>query len=104
MQITVTELAANQILEAAKKVHMQGMALRIAGKRRHDGSIEYAMGFDENQDTDARIELDGVSIVVAPTSVELLDGMTVDYVELEPGKSEFIFLNPHDPHYIPPQE
>jgi len=29
--------------------------------------------------------------------------MTIDYVELEAGKQEFIFLNPNDPTYRPPR-
>ena len=34
----------------------------------------------------------------------LEDGMIIDFVELEPGKQEFIFLNPNDPAYVPPQK
>ena len=30
--------------------------------------------------------------------------MTIDYVELEPGSWQFIFLNPNDPSYVPPQD
>ncbi len=103
MKITVTEAAAKQIAEAAKQVEMQGMTLRIAAKRKQDGSIDYAMGFDEAKQNDDRIEVSGINIVVAATSSELLNGMTLDYVELESGTTEFIFLNPNDPHYIPPQ-
>ncbi len=103
MKITVTEAAAKQIDECAKHGEMQGMGLRIAAKRKQDGSIDYAMGFDNAKGDDARIETTGVAILVAPTSSELLDGMTLDYVELEPGSREFIFMNPNDPHYIPPE-
>jgi iron-sulfur cluster assembly protein len=103
MKITVTEAAAKQIGEAAKHDEMQGMVLRIAAKRKQDGSIDYAMGFDEAKQDDDRIETLGINIVVAPTSAELLNGMTLDFVELESGTTEFIFLNPNDPHYIPPR-
>jgi iron-sulfur cluster assembly protein len=103
MKITVTEAAARQIGEAAKQGDTQGMALRIAAKRKQDGSIDYAMGFDEAKQDDDRVEVSGIDIVVAPTSSELLNGMTLDFVELEPGTSEFIFLNPNDSHYIPPK-
>ena len=34
--------------------------------------------------------------------VPLLDAATLDYVELEPGEPQFIFLNPKDPTYVPP--
>ena len=104
MKITVTEAAAKQIALASQQESTQGMVLRIAAKRKQDGSIDYAMGFDEAQNNDTRIEAAGVDIVVASTSRELLDGVTLDYVVLEPGKYEFIFLNPNDPHYIPPKQ
>ncbi len=103
MKITVTEAAAKQIGETAKQGEMQGMTLRIAAKRKQDGSIDYAMGFDEAKQNDDRIEASGINIVVAPTSAELLNGMTLDFVALESGTTEFIFLNPNDPHYIPPE-
>lgn len=82
---------------------MEGLALRIAAKRKSDGGIEYAMGFDEGNEADSRIESHGVSLLIASTSTDLVAGMTLDYVEIEPGQPSFIFLNPNDPHYVPPQ-
>ena len=102
MAINITESAARQIMDAAKQGEMEGLALRIAAKRRPDGSIDYVMGFDEPAESDSRVDAFGVTVVVAPTSTELMDGMTLDFVELEPGRSDFIFLNPNDPHYVPP--
>ena len=32
----------------------------------------------------------------------MLRGATLDFVELEPGDFQFIFLNPNDPNYVPP--
>jgi len=43
-------------------------------------------------------------VVYSPDDAPLLQGATLDYVELESGQSDFIFLNPNDPHYVPPQE
>ncbi len=103
MNITVTQAAADQIALAAEQGRMEGLALRIAAKRQQDGSIEYAMGFDDAAEDDERLQVLGVSLVVAPASVEMLEGMTLDFVELEPGSNQFIFLNPNDPHYIPPK-
>ena len=51
---------------------------------------------------DTFFNFDGVDLVVSSGSKDLTDGMTIDYVELEPGKPEFIFLNPNDPSYVPP--
>ena len=36
------------------------------------------------------------------TSKILLEGTTLDYVELEPGEHQFIFMNPNDANYTPP--
>lgn len=103
MTIKITESAAQQIAVAAKQGEMPGLALRIAARRRTDGSIDYVMGFDEPAETDSRVDAFGVTVVVAPTSTELVDGMTLDFVEMEPGRSDFIFLNPNDPHFVPPE-
>ena len=104
MTIVVTEKAAQQILVSARDGGQQGTDLRIAAKRIEDGSITYAMGFDERQSTDAQVRWHGVNLVVGPTSTELLSGATLDYVELGDGSHEFIFMNPNDPDYTPPTE
>ncbi len=104
MTLIVTESAAQQILASVPEGGQQTVDLRIAAKRKEDGSIEYAMGFDEPQKEDTRIHWHGVNVVVGPTSTELLSGTTLDYVELEEGKHEFIFMNPNDPNYSPPTD
>lgn len=101
--LTITEHAAKQIRAAAKQGHMEGMALRIAAKRKPDGGIEYAMGFDDIDGKDTRISVHGVDVIVAGTSTELLKDAVLDYVELEPGDFQFIFMNPNDAHYVPPK-
>lgn len=103
MTLVVTKKAAQQILASAESTGQQGVPLRVAAKRRTDGTVEYAMGFDESHADDAQINWHGISIVVAPTSRELLTGATLDYVELDDGSQEFIFMNPNDPHYVPPK-
>ena len=82
---------------------MEGMPLRIAALRQADGSFHYAMGFDDVQrDGDARFTSQGIELVIAPNSAPLLQGTVVDYVELEPEKFDFIFMNPNDPDYQTP--
>lgn len=100
---TVTEAAAQQVLAAAKQGGTEGLSLRLAASTQADGSIEYRMGFDEATDDDIRINSGGVDIVMAPEYVPLLDQATMDYVEIEPGRFHFIFLNPKDPSYKPPE-
>lgn len=103
--MTITPAAAAQIRAAAKQGRMEGMALRIAALRNPDGTIQYAMGFDDSSRADdTRFTSEGVELTVASTSTILLEGTTLDYVELESGRFEFIFMNPNDPNYRPPVE
>ena len=103
--ISLTAEAAKQIKEAAKQGQMDGMPLRVAAKREADGSINYAMGFaDEQFDDDISHVSESVTVVVPPASAELLEECTIDFVEIEPGQFNFIFLNPKDPNYQPPSE
>ncbi|MDJ0738145.1 MAG: iron-sulfur cluster assembly accessory protein [Gammaproteobacteria bacterium] len=100
----VTPQAAEQVKVAAEQGGTAGMALRLAAQKRPDGSIDYRMGFDEATEDDIRFDSQGVQIVMAPEFVPLLDAATLDFVELEPGESQFIFLNPADANYVPPTE
>jgi len=102
--ITLTAEAAKQVRQSAKEGNLEGLPLRIAATRNEDGSLHYGMGFDDVKEEDTTYTSDGVDIVVSIASKGLLDGTTVDYVELEPGKPQFIFMNPNDPDYKPPAE
>ena len=102
--ITVTEEAAKQIKLSAKQGKAEGMPLRIAATRNEDDSIHYGMGFDDSKEDDITITAGDIEIVVSSASAELLKNATIDYVELESGKFQFIFLNPNDPAYKPPTE
>ena len=102
--LTLTEQAATQIREQLPE-NEEGIALRLAVRKVEDGSLQYAMGFDvESREGDQRFSLRKVPVVVGADSLALARGMTVDFVELEPGKKQFIFLNPNDPSYVPPKE
>jgi iron-sulfur cluster assembly protein len=104
MSIKLTDSAIEQAKKSARDSGSEKMALRIAAQRREDGSIEYAMGFDEEADTDTTSEYDDLTVVVAPTSIDLLSGAILDFVQLEGGEQQFIFLNPNDPTYVPPDK
>lgn len=107
MTIQITETAAEQIKKAAVESKLENTALRIAATRNQDDSIHYGLGFDDvgnNKEKDHSFQSNGVEIVVADSSLELLNGTTLDYVELEPKQFHFVFLNPNDPSYIPPKE
>lgn len=99
----ISESAAKQILIQARDSDSRSMGLRIAAKRMQDGGIDYAMGFDKQHDADASYDQHGVTLLIAPTSADLLDKAKLDYVELEDGEREFVFHNPLDPNYVAPE-
>ena len=95
--IRITAEAARQIQNAAAGGDAEKLALRIAAKRASDGSIEYGMGFDAERKNDLQLITEGVTVLVSPHSKELLQGTVLDFVELEPGDFQFIFINPNEP-------
>ena len=100
----VTEAAAQQVISAAQQSGTEGMALRLAAQRHADGSYDYRMGFDEVTEDDIRFASEGVEIVMAPEFVPLLDNTTLDFVVLEDGEPQFIFINPDDANYSPARQ
>ena len=82
---------------------MKGLPLRIAVTRKDDDSFHYAMGFDDvTREGDLMVRSCNVDVIVSNGSRDLVRDMTIDYVELEEGEFNFIFLNPNDPSYVPP--
>ncbi len=102
--ITITQAAARQIRRSADSGNMDELALRMAASRNPEGSIDYRMGFDEIAPDDVLVNARGVDVVLRNDDKALLNGVTLDFVELEPGDFQFIFLNPNDPNYQPPTE
>lgn len=94
---TVTKAAAEQIRAAARPAGSEKMALRIAATREADGSIHYGMGFDELRVNDLELSSEGIELLISEHSKALLTGAVLDYVELQPGDRQFIFVNPNDP-------
>lgn len=103
--INVTPNAASQIQFSAKESGMQDAVLRIAIKQQQDGSLHYAIGFDDAiSESDFRFEDQGVQMVIAESSQQYAKDMTIDFVELDNGEKNFIFLNPNDKNYSPAVE
>jgi len=96
--ITVTPQAAEQILKSAG-----GAGLRLAARLDDKGVVEYGMGFDERAEGDTQAVSNGVTVLVAAGSVELLTGATLDYVQINPGEWRYIFVNPNDPSHKAPK-
>lgn len=80
------------------------MSLRIAATVNNDDTVHYGMGFDESKEEDLSVTSEDIEIIISPVSAEILKNTTLDFVELEKGKHQFIFMNPNDPEYTPPTE
>ena len=98
---TLTSAAAQQIQQAANASDAMHLALRVAARPDADGSIQYGMGFDDPDDMDLKLDVEGVAIVIAAEHQEILDETTLDYVELEPGEFNFIFIDGRAPAQTP---
>lgn len=102
--ITITPEAAAQIRTASETTEADDMYLRIAARREADGSIEYGMGFDDMGSQDQLYTSAGVDVLISDSCKDLLRGATLDYVEIESGQHQFIFINPNDPRHRAPGE
>ncbi|VAW53304.1 hypothetical protein MNBD_GAMMA06-869 [hydrothermal vent metagenome] len=102
--ITITPAAAAQIKLSAVQGSTSGLSLRIAATLNDDSSIHYGMGFDDSKEDDISIPAGDIEVIISNSSAELLKNTTVDFVELEPDKFQFIFMNPNDPNYKAPAE
>jgi iron-sulfur cluster assembly protein len=90
---TWTGAAARQVQMAASNSGTQEMALRIAARLDTDGGVQFGMGFDEAKEEDLMLDFHGVAVVIGGESQQLLDDVVLDWVELEPGAFNFIFMD-----------
>ena len=99
MSLIITPKAAAQVVHAAAESGEGQPVLRVAAKRDRDGAIDYAMGFDEPREEDTVSLQHGVRLLIAPTSMELLNDTVLDFVYMENEVDpQFIFRNPNDPN------
>lgn len=101
--LKITDAALEQIKKSMVDDNA-GLSLRVAAAKDKDDSIQYGMGFDDNKtDDDAVIEFNGLEVIIAPDSRDLLIGATIDYVALDGDNMHFIFINPNDPNHKAPE-
>jgi iron-sulfur cluster assembly protein len=99
---TVTPQAAEQIRKSMPE--NESPALRIAAKMMDDGSVEVGMGFDEQREFDFEIVTNGINVLIGSSSRDVLEGVTLDFVEIQPGQFNFIFIPPEDKRPTPPSQ
>ena len=93
---SITPAAAGELLAAAERSDAAGMALRIAAHALEDGSVEFGMGFDDERENDETVEFNGLTVLLGARSRPYLAGTQLDYVEVEPGRFDFVFLATDD--------
>lgn len=94
---SLTSAAAKQIQQAADASGANEMALRVAAKKDADGAMQYGMGFDDPSEEDMKLDLQGIAVVINGESQELLFDTVLDFVELNPGEFNFIFMQASHP-------
>ena len=99
--MTLTVAAARQVHAAADAADADELGLRVAARQLPDGTVEYAMGFDEPREGDVVLDEKGVRLLIGEPSQPLLQGTRIDYVEYEPGDFRFIFIPPGSPEADP---
>jgi len=103
--IKLTEDAAKQINSQIKSAGGNTDPLRVAvTKHEKFKGFQYLMGFDKQTENDSLYEIRGVNIIVSNDQADVMNGMEIDFVEVEGEDSQFIFKNPNDPgHQAPAQ-
>ena len=101
---SVSKEAAAELKRSMAHHDFDDMPLRIAAQKNPEGAIEYQMGFDEAGPGDVMIGCRGIDVIIAKDHKVLLNGTSMDFVELEDGNKHFIFLNPNDPTFVPPTD
>lgn len=99
--IKITDAAAEQIRAANNNPDVFDMILRVAAYQEEDGSVNYGMGFDTEREADEHVIVNGIQLLIAPSSTPYLQGVTLDFVEMNPGDMRFIFIPPYSAEDAP---
>jgi len=93
MAITLTDSAAERVRDYLEK-RGSGLGLRLGIKKTGCSGFAYVVNYaDEIGPDDVVFEQQGVSVVVDPDSLKLIDGTEVDFVK-EGLNEAFKFRNP----------
>jgi iron-sulfur cluster insertion protein len=94
-QVTLTESAARRIAALKAQEQAEDAFLRIAVSGGGCSGFQYGISFDDQRNPDDFVfERDGVAIIVDDTSLDLLNGAEIDFIEDLMGAS-FRITNPN---------
>ncbi|WP_193369191.1 iron-sulfur cluster insertion protein ErpA [Pelagibius marinus] len=95
LEFSLTERAAKRVAFLIEQEGQEGLMLRVAVSGGGCSGFQYGFSFDDTVNSDDRtFERDGVVTVVDETSLELLNGAQVDFVE-DLGAASFQIKNPN---------
>lgn len=81
-RVVLTESAARRVGVLRRQEGNEALMLRLAVSGGGCSGFQYGFSFDDTANDDDRLfTTDGVTLVVDDTSLDLLDGAEVDYVE-----------------------
>ena len=92
-ELTLTPSAAKRVAFIASKQGKEPI-LRLSVDGGGCAGFSYRFALGEIEADDAQTSTDGVTLVVDPVSIDLIDGSRVDYVE-ELGGASFKVTNPN---------
>jgi iron-sulfur cluster assembly protein len=93
--VTVTEAAAQKVMELRSREGKENAALRLFVKSGGCSGFSYGLAFDDRVNEDDRVEDHaGVPVVIDPFSAQYVDGAEIDYVDSLMG-SGFAINNPN---------
>jgi iron-sulfur cluster assembly protein len=94
MAILLTQAAADRVQDYLQR-RGGGVGLRVGVKKTGCNGYAYIVNYaDEIEDADVIFENRGVTVVVDPASLELIDGTEVDFIR-EGLNEAFRFRNPN---------
>lgn len=80
--LTVTPAAVNMIRSLLQQRQIPNYALRVFVSGGGCSGMQYGMAFEETpKDFDRVIDVEGVRLIVDPTSIMYLEGATIDFVD-----------------------
>jgi iron-sulfur cluster insertion protein len=95
LEFSLTERAARRVAWLIEQEGQAGLMLRVAVSGGGCSGFQYGFSFDDTVNPDDHtFQRDGVTAVVDETSLELLAGAQVDFVE-DLGGSAFQIKNPN---------
>jgi len=93
--IQLTEAAAGALHSAIATVPKSIAGLRLMVRSGGCAGLQYEMGLVESAEPeDISCESHGVKILIDPSSIALISGTTIDFVDSDEGTG-FSFNNPH---------